>query len=144
MCVIAEKKKTATKHSASLCCRNFYHWWYFNWGGSGPPGPPSGYAYARTFTTKAYRTNVPYQYHNKKCIPYFLAKIEAYRTVPTYRTVLPSLIASIFRYLLSWLMITKNYFVLFFRCWNKYARLALLMCWWLHGRQTELIYSPNE
>ena len=19
---------------------NFYHWWYFNWGGPGPPGPP--------------------------------------------------------------------------------------------------------
>ena len=18
----------------------FYHWWYFNWGGAGPPGPP--------------------------------------------------------------------------------------------------------
>ena len=35
----------------------------------------------RTITKKAYRTSVPY----------FLAKIEAYRTVPTYRTVLPSL-----------------------------------------------------
>ena len=31
----------------------------------------------RTITKKAYRTNVPY----------LLAKIEAYRTVPTYRTV---------------------------------------------------------
>ena len=31
----------------------------------------------RTITKKAYRTSVPY----------FLAKIEAYRTVPTYRTV---------------------------------------------------------
>ena len=39
----------------------------------------------RTITKKAYRTNVPY----------LLAKIEAYRTVPTYRTVLPSLIAAI-------------------------------------------------
>ena len=36
----------------------------------------------RTITKKAYRTSVPY----------FLAKIEAYRTVPTYRTVLPSLL----------------------------------------------------
>ena len=36
----------------------------------------------RTFAKKAYRTNVPYPYHYKKSIPYFLAKIEAYRTVP--------------------------------------------------------------
>ena len=35
----------------------------------------------RTITKKAYHTSVPY----------FLAKIEAYRTVPTYHTVLPSL-----------------------------------------------------
>ena len=36
----------------------------------------------RTITEKAYRTTVPY----------FLAKIEAYHTVLTYRTVLPSLL----------------------------------------------------
>ena len=36
------------------------------------------------------RTNVPFPYHYKKPIPYFLAKIEAY-TVPYLRTVLPSL-----------------------------------------------------
>ena len=36
----------------------------------------------RTITNKAYRTSVPY----------FLAKIEAYRTVLTYRIVLPSLL----------------------------------------------------
>ena len=30
---------------------------------------------------KAYRTNVTYSYHYKKGVPYFLAKIEAYRTV---------------------------------------------------------------
>ena len=35
----------------------------------------------RIITKKAYRTSVPY----------YLAKIEAYRTVPTYRTVLLSL-----------------------------------------------------
>ena len=35
----------------------------------------------RTITKKAYHTSVPY----------FLAKIEAYHTVPTYHTVLPSL-----------------------------------------------------
>ena len=42
----------------------------------------------RTITKKAYRTSVPY----------FLAKIEAYRTVPTYRTVLPSKDGSTVRY----------------------------------------------
>ena len=21
-------------------CRNFYHWWYCNWGGPGPLAPP--------------------------------------------------------------------------------------------------------
>ena len=36
----------------------------------------------RTFAKKAYRTNVPYPYLNKKSVPYFFAKIEAYRTVP--------------------------------------------------------------
>ena len=36
----------------------------------------------RTITKKAYRTSVPY----------FLAKIEAYLTVLTYRTILPSLL----------------------------------------------------
>ena len=36
----------------------------------------------RTITKKAYRTSVPY----------FLAKIEAYHTVLTYRTVVPSLL----------------------------------------------------
>ena len=36
----------------------------------------------RTITEKAYRT----------IVPYFLAKIEGYRTIPTYRTVLPSLV----------------------------------------------------
>ena len=49
----------------------------------------------RTFTKKAYRTNVLYPYHYKKgyrtSVPYFLAKIEAYSTVPTYHTVLLSL-----------------------------------------------------
>ena len=39
MCVIAEKKLQL--NIASLRCRNFYHWWYFNWGGSGLLGPPS-------------------------------------------------------------------------------------------------------
>ena len=48
----------------------------------------------RTITKKAYRTSVQYPYHYKKSVPYFLAKIEAYRTVPTYRTVLPSLLRS--------------------------------------------------
>ena len=39
MCVIAEKKLQL--NSASLRCCNFYHWWYFNWGGGpGPLGPP--------------------------------------------------------------------------------------------------------
>ena len=38
----------------------------------------------RTSRKKMYRTS----------IPYFLAKIEAYRTVPTYRTALPSLLFS--------------------------------------------------
>ena len=53
-----------------------------------------------TFAKKAYRTNVPYkctipfliQTRLKKGVPYFLVKIEAYCTVPTYRTVLPSLL----------------------------------------------------
>ena len=40
----------------------------------------------RTITKKAYRTSAPY----------FFAKIEAYRTAPTYRTVLPSLTSSSF------------------------------------------------
>ena len=44
----------------------------------------------RTITKKAYRTSVPYLYHCKTGVPYFLAKIEAYRT---QRTVLPSLVA---------------------------------------------------
>ena len=43
MYVIAEKKLQL--NSTSLRCRIFYHWWYFNWGGPGPLGPP-GYAYA--------------------------------------------------------------------------------------------------
>ena len=38
MCVIAEKKLQL--NSAILRCCNFYHWWYFNWGGPGPLGPP--------------------------------------------------------------------------------------------------------
>ena len=38
MCVIAEKKLQL--NSASLRCRNFYHWWYFNWGGPGPLATP--------------------------------------------------------------------------------------------------------
>ena len=41
-----------------------------------------------TITKKAYRTNVRYPYHYKKGVPYFLAKIEAYRTVPTYHTAI--------------------------------------------------------
>ena len=44
MCVIAEKKLQL--NSANLRCRNFYHWWYFNWGDPGPLAPPPpGYAY---------------------------------------------------------------------------------------------------
>ena len=42
----------------------------------------------RTFSRKAYRTNVPYPYLYKKDVPYFLAKIEAYRTYVPYRTVI--------------------------------------------------------
>ena len=39
-------------------------------------------------------TNVPYPYHYKKrrCVPYFLAKIEVYCIVFTYRTVMPFLL----------------------------------------------------
>ena len=46
---------------------------------------------ARINTKKAYRTSVPY----------FLAKIEAYRTILTYRTVLPSLLLTTHNF--SWL-----------------------------------------
>ena len=42
----------------------------------------------RTSHLEPYRTNVPYPYHYKKSVPYFLAKIEAYRTVTTYRTAI--------------------------------------------------------
>ena len=39
MCVITEKKMQL--NIASLRCHNFYHWWYFNWGGEpGPLGSP--------------------------------------------------------------------------------------------------------
>ena len=81
MCVIAEKKKLQLNIALAYVVVIFIIGGILI-GGVRHPGPPSGYAYARTFTTKAYRTNVPYQYHNKKCVPYFLAKIEAYRTVP--------------------------------------------------------------
>ena len=40
-----------------------------------------------------HRTNVPYPFLYQKRVLYFLAKIEAYRTVLTYRTVLPFLFA---------------------------------------------------
>ena len=41
---------------------------------------------------EAYRTNVPFPYHYKKRRTVLLAKIEAYRTVLTYCTVLPFLL----------------------------------------------------
>ena len=31
---------TATKYRKAICCHNFCHWWYFNWGRPGPPGFP--------------------------------------------------------------------------------------------------------
>ena len=37
---------TATKHRLGYVIIILYHWWYFNWGGPGPLGPPPGYAYA--------------------------------------------------------------------------------------------------
>ena len=52
--------------------------------------------HTRTTTKKAYRTSVPY----------FLAKIEAYCTVPTYRTVRPSLLFTTWNF--NWL-------------WNHYS-----------------------
>ena len=61
----------------------------------------------RTIAKKAYRTNVPYPYHNKKNVPYFLAKTEAYRTVPTLRTAILASMPFI-----GWLERTKNLVVL--------------------------------
>ena len=48
-------------------------------------------ALVRLVRTFKQRTDVPYPYLHNKRVPYFLAKIEAYRIVLTYRAVLPSL-----------------------------------------------------
>ena len=52
---------------------------------------PSAVPYQRTVLQFKF-WSVPYPYHYKKGVPYFLAKIEVYQTVLTYRTVLPSLL----------------------------------------------------
>ena len=41
----------------------------------------------RLVRTFKQRTNVPYPYLHNKRVPHFLAQIEAYHTVLTYRTV---------------------------------------------------------
>ena len=54
----------------------------------------------RTFTKKAYRTNVHTRTVTEKAyrtsVPYFLAKIEAYRTISTYRTAILDLMLYLF------------------------------------------------
>ena len=48
----------------------------------------------RTFTKKAYHTRTITKKAYRTSFPYFFVKIKEYGTVPTYRTVLPSLVSS--------------------------------------------------
>ena len=65
MSVIIEK--TLQLNIARLCCHSFCRWWYFNWGGAGPPGllPPLA---TRMTPEKVFKTGFTHKNKSEKTV----------------------------------------------------------------------------